>query len=230
MKKRKNPTAQEIDEQAFYASEGDPDALAWLQKQNALMSKAANERMRYFRNNGYVNAEGKGTAAYNNAVEDLADLGQSRFLYRKGMSAEELRENMIAARTFLESQTSTVKGELKRRENIIAGLEKKGWIEFSDKTSKEENKKEFLKFLDSDEFQDLFSIGSGPLITGAFDAIEKGAKVSDLLNMFDEYKHRNDVDKFNVWDSWTRGYTSVKTAEELKEFSMDIENFDVLEE
>lgn len=214
MARRKNPTTQEIQEQIFYASEGDKDALEWLRRENALMSKAANERMRYLERKGYVE-DGKGTYAYNNAKEDLYLIGQEKFIYRKTMSLAAIEDNMIAARTFLESQTSTIRGELKRRKNIIAGLEKGGWIEFKDSKNIEKNKEEFLKFLDSDIFEDLFFLGSGPLISQGLEAIEKGAKVTDLVNMYKEYQERTDVDKFNLWDSWTKGQKKILTASEL---------------
>lgn len=216
MKARKNPTQREIDAQYNMALEGDPEAIEWMREQNRLMSKSANQRMRYMERTGMVDEWGRGTAAYNNAKEDLLQLGQEKFLTGKNIDINQMYDNMSDARFFLESQTSTRRGEMKRRERIIGSLEEGGYLTVpSNPVEAAKFKKEFAQFLDSDAFTDLKKYMGTNIIKEASDAIARGAKVQDLANIFRQYQAKNDADIFNVWDSWELGYKNLHSAKQL---------------
>lgn len=200
------PSTQEIYMQVSKAEAGDPEAINWILEQNNLLSKRANERMRYMENTGYVDAEGKGTAAYERAQYYLGEEGRDRFYTGTKKDLEDITDNLIQAGNFLRSQTSTVRGELARREKIFGSLEEGGWIDVPDDPKMQSRfKRNFNRFLESDAWKDVKkTLGSG-VISAASEAIQNGARVGDLLNMFKEYQQREEVDIFDVWDSWSMG-------------------------
>lgn len=212
-KRRVNATSQQI----MYAfktatnpnatAEAKAKAESWLRSENAKMTKAANERIADMKRKNV-----QGTVAYNILQRDLADKGLgNKLIYRKSMDIDDLKNNMLAARKFLESQTSSAAGEKKRLDRMWKQLtsdtkERKALIHPpEDKKEAEEIKQKFYDFLKSDAFDDFKKTIGTNIVAEGYEAIENGAKLDDLINMFDDYQGRTDIDAFDVWDSWTQG-------------------------
>lgn len=219
-RRRKNPTSQQIMDAYNTAinpkssAEDKQKAEAWLRSENAKMTKAANERIAEMRRKGLIDANDSGTAAYNILKQDVRELNYDKLIYRKGMSFYELRENMLAARKFLESQTSSAAGEKRRRERIYKQLVKGNYIKVTGDAQKDaSNKQAFFDFLDSKVFEDIKQFNNGTnlpdgesLLGQAYEAISQGKSVKDLMDMYNDYINRTrDIDIFDIWDNWTKG-------------------------
>ena len=93
---------KDVDTQKLYklmaaAESGDKDALAALQRENALMAKAANMRMRRLEEAGFVSRETgeiKGTYAYERAKYFLQDMGKRYFPEGKKQSLEQIKDQI----------------------------------------------------------------------------------------------------------------------------------------
>lgn len=211
-RRRVNATTQEIME-AFKtvtsqtaSDEAKQRAEQWLRKENAKMTKAANERIADMKRKGL-----ESTVAYNILQIDLQDKNLDKLIYRKNMDVDDLKNNMLAARKFLESQTSTAAGEKRRLERMYKKLasdtEKRKALIHPPEDAEEAKKlkQKFYDFLASDAFNDFInSIGTN-IVAEGYEAIENGMKLDDLIDMFNDYNHRTDIDAFDVWDSWTEG-------------------------
>lgn len=204
MARAKIPTIQEINN--LY-QRGDIDALRSL---NETLAKRANQRMKEFEKRGLE------TAAYNRAkgfIQEYDELGNGvNFSRRKTLDIDDLVLNITEEAKFLRSQTSTVSGEMKRREKIFDTLTKK------DKNGKsiiplpeepeevDSYKKKFLDFLDSDVWSEIKkSLYADTNITmdEAGEAIAAGASVDDLVSAFNDFKSgETDTDIFEIWDDW----------------------------
>lgn len=205
------PTQQELYEVLAQAEAGDQSAITWLQKQNNLLAKRANERMRYMEISGFLE-DSKGTAAYERAQYYLTEeQGRTRFYTGKKGSLDDIAKNIEQVSNFLRSQTSTVRGELRRRDKIFASLEEGGWIDVPDDPKQASRfKRNFNRFLESDAWNDLKKTIGTNILKVASEAIQDGTRVGDLISMFKDYQTREDVDIFDVWDSWTAGKRKIK--------------------
>lgn len=212
-KRRTNATSQQIMDAFKTATnpnataEAKAKAESWLRSENAKMTKAANERIADMKRKNV-----QGTAAYNILQRDLADKGLgNKLIYRKSMDIDDLKNNMLAARKFLESQTSSAAGEKRRLDRMWKTLtsnteERKAIIHPpEDKKEAEKLKQKFYDFLKSDAFNDFKKTIGTNIVAEGYEAIENGAKLDDLIGMFDDYQGRTDIDAFDVWDSWTQG-------------------------
>lgn len=210
-KRRVNATAQDIME-AFRtatsqtASDAEKQrAEQWLRKENAKMAKAANERIADMKRKGL-----ESTAAYNILQRDLADMNQDKLIYRKNMDVDDLKNNMLMARKFLESQTSTFAGEKRRIDRMYKALtsdteERKALIHPpEDKEEAEKVKKKFYDFLATDAFEEFRKNLGSNVVAEGYEAIENGAKLSDLIDLFQDYLEKR-IDAFEAWDNWTQG-------------------------
>lgn len=202
MARAKIPTIQEINN--FY-NRGDIEALKDL---NERLAKRANQRMKELEKRGLE------TAAYNRAqgyIQEYKELGNGRnFSRRKSLDIDELLQNVKEESNFLRSQTSTVSGEAKRRDQIFNALTKK------DKNGKsiipevspedvDSYKKKFLDFLDTDVWNEIKkSLYADTNITmdEAGEAIKAGASVQDLEKAFSDYLEGEETDLFTIWDDW----------------------------
>lgn len=200
--KTKIPTVQEIDN--LYRS-GDIEALRAI---NEKLAKRANQRLAEF------DKRDMETAAVTRAkgfIQEYKELGNGKnFSRRKSMDIDDLVLNIKEESKFLRSQTSTVSGEMKRREKIFNTLTKKdkNGKSIIPTVSKEETdsyKKKFLDFLDSDVWSEIKkTLYSDTNITmdEAGEAIAFGASVEDLEAAFSDYLEGEETDLFEIWDNW----------------------------
>ena len=198
----KIPTVQEIDN--LYRS-GDIESLRAI---NERLAKRANQRLAEF------DKRDMETAAVTRAkgfIQEYKELGNGKnFSRRKSMDIDDLVLNIKEESKFLRSQTSTVSGEMKRREKIFNTLTKKdkNGKSIIPTVSKEETdsyKKKFLDFLDSDVWSEIKkTLYSDTNITmnEAGEAIASGASVEDLEAAFSDYLEGEETDLFEIWDNW----------------------------
>ena len=108
MARAKIPTIEEIN--SLY-NKGDIEALRAI---NEKLAKRANQRIAEFEKRGME------TAAYTRAkgfIQEYKELGNGKnFSRRKSLDIDDLMTNIKEESKFLRSQTSTVSGEMKRRE------------------------------------------------------------------------------------------------------------------
>lgn len=203
MARAKLPTIQEIDN--LY-KKGDVEALREI---NEKLAKRANQRMKEFEKRGLE------TAAYNRAqgfIQEYKELGNGKnFSRRKSLDIDDLVMNIKEESKFLRSQTSTVSGEMKRREKIFNTLTKKDRNgksiipSVSEVDDKDTYKKKFLDFLDTDVWNEIKkSLYADTNITmdEAGEAIANGASVDDLEKAFNDYLSGEETDIFEMWDNW----------------------------
>lgn len=200
--KTKIPTVQEIDN--LYKS-GDIEALRAI---NETLAKRANQRLAEF------DKRDMETAAVTRAkgfIQEYKELGNGKnFSRRKSMDIDDLVLNIKEESKFLRSQTSTVSGEMKRREKIFNTLTKKdkNGKSIIPTVSKEETdsyKKKFLDFLDSDvwsEIKKTLYSDTNVTMDEAGEAIASGASVEDLEAAFSDYLEGEETDLFEIWDNW----------------------------
>ena len=200
--KTKIPTVQEIDN--LYKS-GDIEALRAI---NEKLAKRANQRLAEF------DKRDMETAAVTRAkgfIQEYKELGNGKnFSRRKSMDIDDLVLNIKEESKFLRSQTSTVSGEMKRREKIFNTLTKKdkNGKSIIPTVSKEETdsyKKKFLDFLDSDvwsEIKKTLYSDTNVTMDEAGEAIASGASVEDLEAAFSDYLEGEETDLFEIWDNW----------------------------
>lgn len=202
MARVKIPTVQEINN--LYNS-GDVEALREI---NEKLAKRANQRL------AEMDKRGMETAAYTRAkgfIEEFKELGNGRnFSRRKTLDIDDLVQNIKEESNFLRSQTSTVSGEMKRREKIFNALTKKdrngkSIIPQAEPEERDTYKKKFLEFLDSDVWSELKkSLYADTNITmeEAGEAIKNGASVEDLEAAYTDYLEGEETDIFTIWDEW----------------------------
>ena len=215
------PTTQYIRDLAEKAESGDQDAYKELGDLNNRLAKRANERMRYMERKGM-----EGTGAYKIAKYNIQTTAQDTgktdyFSQSRKLDPGQLMDNLTNVSTFLESQTSTVRGEEKRREKIVDTLVDRGYID-PDIAETPKFKKKFLEFLSSEGWEGIKrNIGTArEVLNGAAEAIRNGAKLSDLSRAFRDYQRQTDLntDMFEIWDNWKSAKTYYRAGswQELK--------------
>ena len=200
----KIPTIEEI-ENLYKAGD-----IERLRAENEKLAKRANQRLAEF------DKRGMETAAYNRAknyIQEYKELGNGvNFSRRKSMDIDELVMNIKEEAKFLRSQTSTVSGEMKRRDKIFKTLTKKNKDGESiiplpeNKEEIETYKKKFLDFLDTDVWSEikksLYS-DTNETMDDAGEAIASGAKIDDLVSAYNDFLSGEvETDIFEIWDNW----------------------------
>lgn len=169
----------------------DDDALKELGRLNSKYGRAANQRMRELEKRGLE------TGAYIRA-RDALNKAKPRFSQAKKGEAEELVKSLEETVKFLNYQTSSVTGEMERRENIIKGMERAGY-------SIGDSKKDFLDFLDSDAWNEVRAMfGSKEAMRQVSDAIDAGKDIAELTEAFKAFQkgQSESEDILQVWDNW----------------------------
>ena len=180
-----------IESLAAKAAGGDSGALAELGRLNSKYGRAANQRARELEKRGLE------TGAYIRAQEETGK-EKPRFSQAKTGDAESLVRSLEQTTKFLNYQTSTVSGEMLRRENIMKGLERAGYNVGS-------NRDALLRFLDSNAWTEIRGMfGSKDAMQRVSDALESGADIEDLILAYQEFEHRESdaEDILQVWDGW----------------------------
>lgn len=201
------PTIEEI--QSLYKN-GDIEELRAL---NERLAKRSNQRMTSLKKAGLDT-----TAAITRAQRDIENIGISsgRFSRSRKLSAEELYKQVKSEANFLRWQTSTVSGEIKRREKIWESLTtqrideetgdiKNPAIDLSGVEDIDAFKKNFLKFLDDGAWEELKKhIYTKNILNEAGEAIAAGASVEELSEAMKNYVNGNtEDDLLTIWDNWT---------------------------
>lgn len=201
------PTIEEI--QSLY-KKGDIEQLRVL---NERLAKRSNQRMTSLKKAGLDT-----TAAITRAKRDIENIGVSsgRFSRSKKLSAEDLYTQVKSEANFLRWQTSTVSGEIKRREKIWESLTtqrideetgdiKNPAIDLSGVEDIDAFKKNFLKFLDDGAWEELKKhIYTKNILNEAGEAIAAGASVEELSEAMKNYVNGNtEDDLLTIWDNWT---------------------------
>lgn len=190
---------------AARAAGGDNDALRELGRRNSQYGRAANQRARELekrkmRTGAYVRA------ASNMGInrKDLDAGARPRFSQAKTGDAEHLLQSIEETIKFLNYQTGTVSGEMKRREHIIEGLERAGYNIGNDK-------QKFLDFLDSDAWTEIKDIyGSKDAMQKVSDNMASGADIEKLMTAYENYitKESTAEDILQVLDGWMNAANS----------------------
>lgn len=201
------PTIEEI--QSLY-KKGDIEELRAL---NERLAKRSNQRMTSLKKAGLDT-----TAAITRAKRDIENIGISsgRFSRSRKLSAEDLYKQVKSEANFLRWQTSTVSGEIKRREKIWESLTtqrideetgdiKNPAIDLSGVEDIDAFKKNFLKFLDDGAWEELKKhIYTKNILNEAGEAIAAGASVEELSEAMKNYVNGNtEDDLLTIWDNWT---------------------------
>lgn len=204
------PTQQEIDERVAIAELGSADSLAWLNEINQKMASRANQRLRTFEK------EGLQSPAVSMANDYLSEVGRTRFSESKKFNFENLsalEENLEETGKFLRAQTSSIRGEEKRRRNIYRGLANAGWISLPDEDTEEyrEFRTGMDAFFESDAWEEIKGTIGTPTIQKASELIESGKRtVEQLESLFKEWQHGTQYDITHVWDGWVKGAGSLE--------------------
>lgn len=223
---RKEYSTQKIHKLIDQAESGDMEALKELQRQNSLMAKAANERMRRLERAGMVSRETdeiKGTAAYDRAKFFLQDqLGLNNFSEGKNRTLDQIREQIDQELAFLNSLTSTPIGERMRIRNAEAGIKELAGEVFrpadvsADQkyTASAKEVRSLENFFRSDAWAALRERGitSPTEVKEAAAALNKGASMLTLRALVKDYEN-GELTKFQVWQGWTSGMTAAEVRE-----------------
>lgn len=203
----KIPTIQEITSLIDKARSGDSSAFNELGELNNKLAKRANQRMSEIEKQSDI----AHTGAYDRAQGFLADVsdtstrnksGKMRFSQSRKMSLDDLEENLDNVTQFLRDESSKVSKERYRRaRESYETLKERGYIE--DLSEKDEKK--YFRFLGTEAWKEIKkTIGTG-FIKEARDAIAQGVRIGDLINLYNQYKTQDNIDIFQVTDTWVSG-------------------------
>lgn len=198
--------------------EGDIDALRAL---NETLGKRSNERLRQLEK-----ADFDGTAAYKRATDFIKDSEygkNNRFSRSKKIGLDDLYDQVKQEANFLRWQTSTVKGELERREKIFDSLTsqrinpttgeiEEPLVDIPTNMDTDVFKKKFLEFLDDKSWETIKKhMYQSNILNEAGEAIAAGASVEDLKSALQSYmdgelneETGEPYDLLEIWDDWTK--------------------------
>lgn len=198
--------------------EGDIDALRAL---NETLGKRSNERLRQLEK-----ADFEGTAAYKRATDFIKDSEygkNNRFSRSKKIGLDDLYDQVKQEANFLRWQTSTVKGELERREKIFDSLTsqrinpttgeiEEPLVDIPTNMDTDVFKKKFLEFLDDKSWETIKKhMYQSNILNEAGEAIAAGASVEDLKSALQSYtdgelneETGEPYDLLEIWDDWTK--------------------------
>lgn len=173
-------------------------AEAAFRQSYAAAAKRANVRLAALEEKGFTSSPAYQRATWFTAEER----DRLRFSESKKQNLNDMMRAYEEINIFLGRESSKVSGERYRR----AGLEKI----MPNATIQEKNA--MMRFLESGTFREVSGYAyAGDIIKSARDAIENGAKVSDLNRLYQQFKKREaagtltvNEDIFTaVWSEWT---------------------------
>lgn len=199
-------TYQDINDLIDRVEDGDPDAIAEARALSAKLSKRANVRLSALEEKGYTTG-----SAYESAKYFLGeDLNRTKFSESKKLTGEDLTRNLELVNEFLNNPTSTVSYEADRRAGLFnyGNILPKGWTK----------NRTFRKFLESDAWEEYKSTiytrknekpetesaKARNVLRGAAAAIQRGASVRELTDLYEKYEERTNKDYsiFDVFEEW----------------------------
>lgn len=195
------PTTQYIE--SLYESGN----LAALTDINEKLAKRANTSL------SQLEKSGMETAAYNRATYYLSTDNEfstgRRFSRSKKMDIDDLYKQIKEESKFLRSKTSSVSGEISRRDKIFEALTvgkdgKEAAIKIPEGADINEFKDKFLKFLDDDAWKEIKkNLYTKNILNEAGEAIAAGASLEELTEALDNYMYKDEGDLDSIWDNWT---------------------------
>lgn len=201
------PTTQELEELYNKADNGDIEAYQELLDLNYVLARRANSRL------DRLKSKDMQTQASQRAEYWLSEeRGRSRFSKSKHLDLDSVYEQLVEESKFLRAKTSTIIGEKERLDKMFETLAANGYITIPDDPKEASKfKQEMGKFFKSEAGQEIMKqMGGSPVaLSKVSEMINSGAKVDDLLNMYNESLNRSDVDLFDVWEGWQKGNTKL---------------------
>ena len=195
------PTTQYIE--SLYESGN----LAALTDINEKLAKRANTSL------SQLEKSGMETAAYNRATYYLSTDNEfstgKRFSRSKKMDIDDLYKQVKEESKFLRSKTSSVSGELSRRDKIFEALTvgkdgKEAAVKIPEGADINEFKNKFLKFLDDDAWKEIKkNLYTKNILNEAGEAIAAGASLEELTDALDNYMYKDEGDLDSIWENWT---------------------------
>lgn len=204
-KRAELPTTQQIE--SLYESGN----IAALTAMNEKLAKRANTSL------AELEKAGLETAAYNRATYYLSTENEfssgKRFSRSKKMDIDELYQQIKEENKFLRSKTSSVSGEVSRRDRIFEALTvgkvgedgktKEPAIKIPDGTDIDTFKDKFLKFLDDDAWKEIKkNLYTKNILNEAGEAIAAGASLDDLTSALEDYMYKDIGDLDSIWEDW----------------------------
>lgn len=194
------PTTQYIE--SLYESGN----LAALTDINEKLAKRANTSL------SQLEKSGMETAAYNRATYYLSTDNEfstgRRFSRSKKMDIDDLYKQIKEESKFLRSKTSSVSGEISRRDKIFEALTvgkdgKEAAIKIPEGADINEFKDKFLKFLDDDAWKEIKkNLYTKNILNEAGEAIAAGASLEELTEALDNYMYKDEGDLDSIWENW----------------------------
>lgn len=194
------PTTQYIE--SLYESGN----LAALTEINEKLAKRANTSL------SQLEKSGMETAAYNRATYYLSTDNEfstgRRFSRSKKMDIDDIYKQVKEESKFLRSKTSSVSGELSRRDKIFEALTvgkdgKEAAVKIPEGADINEFKNKFLKFLDEDAWKEIKkNLYTKNILNEAGEAIAAGASLEELTEALDNYMYKDEGDLDSIWENW----------------------------
>ena len=201
------PTTQELEELYNKADNGDIEAYQELLDLNYVLARRANSRL------DRLKSKDMQTQASQRAEYWLSEeRGRSRYSKSMHLDLDSVYEQLVEESKFLRAKTSTIIGEKERLDKMFETLASNGYITIPDDPKEASKfKQEMGKFFKSEAGQEIMKqMGGSPVaLSKVSEMINRGAKVDDLLNMYNESLNRSDVDLFDVWEGWQKGNTKL---------------------
>ena len=199
-KRESLPTTQYIE--SLYESGN----LAALTDINEKLAKRANTSL------SQLEKSGMETAAYNRATYYLSTDNEfstgRRFSRSKKMDIDDLYKQIKEESKFLRSKTSSVSGEISRRDKIFEALTvgkdgKEAAVKIPEGADINEFKDKFLKFLDDDAWKEIKkNLYTKNILNEAGEAIAAGASLEELTEALDNYMYKDEGDLDSIWENW----------------------------
>lgn len=170
------------------------DALSKLKAEFNKGKKTANLRLKRTRN--YYEKHGFQSRAERIATLRLSKMNLDKFELREDMDIEEISDLLIHMNSFLESETSLVRG-IKKQEDILYRNIKAVGVKV-----KRKELAAFSEFLSQKLVRELIDFDSSRAFYEIQQAINNNVSISDLKKHWEDYV-RGEVTFDEAWENWT---------------------------
>ena len=196
-----------INRQAKAAEEGNEAALEYLTNAYNREVKRANQRARN------LDQKGMNTGAL---IQYRKNLDGNFLSQSKNLPIKDMVKGIKKAETFMKSQTSTVSGEMSRRNKAMDALmkpkrDKRGRIVRQpiikpiEGMSKAQQEAAMNRFFTNKHFEELKKNFGSNIIKQANEAIGHGVPIGRLSRLYNEYARSSNADLDMVWNAFTEG-------------------------